>query len=309
MKKFLLPFICGVSLLHAQNDQSNGDWKSRYVSKEKTPECEYMIRQGDIDNLGFGWEEKFNPFSGKSTPSHSYPWVADTAEIKGYDRIMLPSSMKAGSSPCGGDGYSGEFETLKQSGSTVYGFSIPLKGLDTSKIKTVSVQLFIDDFQAPVFCSKFEATLNGKPFTALTKTLNGMNQTGPIGKLITVKVPLSLIGEFKKPEIKIMIDDKTTGAADGFAIDFIKIMVNPYKYLTGNYLGNLKDQQGNPMANAVVECGDLKTTTDANGNFRFNALVAGSNVFVVNAPGFPEKTFNVDVEENQTTMEDLIFEK
>ncbi len=267
-----------------------------------------MIRQGDIDNLGFGWPEQFNPFSGTVTQPHTYPWKPDTGEILGYDMIMLPSSMKAEGAPCGGDGYSAEFEEMKKENpSTVFGFTIPLKRLDTSKVKAVSIQFFLDDFQSPVFCSKFEATINGKPFTTLNSLLKGINQTGPVGKLITVKVPRALVNEFKKAEVKIEIDDKTTGAADGFAIDFIKIMVNPYKYLTGNYLGTLRDVQGNPVANALVECGDLKATTDANGNFRFSGLVAGLNVLTVTVKGYPEKILNVDVEANQNTMEDLIL--
>lgn len=302
----LLPF-----LFPAQSDPSNGDWKQCYAMKEKTPECEYMVRQGDIDNLGFGWPAGFNPFSGKSTPAHAFPWERDSTELLGYDMIMVPSSTgKENPSSCGGDGYSGEKEPLRaRYGQTVWEFAVPLSGIDTSKVKTISMQLFVDDFQAPVICSKFEATVNGIPFPALTRTLNGINQTGPIGKLITVKIPASLIKEFKKPEVKILIDDKTTGAPDGFAIDFIKIMFNPWKYLTGNYLGTLKDQLGNPVAGATVECGELKATTDANGNFKFSGLVAGLNVMTVTAKGFPEKTISVDVEENQTTMEDLILEK
>jgi hypothetical protein len=307
----LLFFFPAASFLFAQNEASNGNWKSRYVFKEKTPECEYMIRQGDIDNLGFGWEEGFNPFSGKSTPSHAYPWQRDSTEIMGYDMIMIPSSMGIDNSiGCSRDGYSGEQAALKEKyGATVFGFTIPLKGIDTSKIRGVSLQIFVDDFQSPAMCSKFQATVNGVPFPVLSKTLNAINQTGPIGKIITIKIPPQLLKEFKKPEVKLLIDDNTTGAADGFAIDFIKVMFNPYKYLTGNYVGTLLDHWGKPVAGATVECGEMKTVSTANGTFKFNGLIAGLNVITVNAKDYPEKNFNVDVEENQNTLEDLILEK
>jgi hypothetical protein len=38
------------------------------------PEADLLVRTGDINNLGFGWPQGFDPFSGKSTPSHAYPW-------------------------------------------------------------------------------------------------------------------------------------------------------------------------------------------------------------------------------------------
>ncbi len=73
------------------NDDENGDWSEQFVTRYNTPEAELMVRSGDIDNLGFGWPSEFNPFSGNSTPSHGYPWTADTTDASGTDRIMVVS--------------------------------------------------------------------------------------------------------------------------------------------------------------------------------------------------------------------------
>ena len=55
------------------DDDENGDWTEQYVTLFDTPEAEIMVRSGDIDNLGFGWPNEFNPFSENSTPPYSCP--------------------------------------------------------------------------------------------------------------------------------------------------------------------------------------------------------------------------------------------
>ena len=52
---------------------NDGSWSKMTVSLKNTPEAAYMIRTGDVDNLGFGFPEGFDPFCGRSTDAHSYP--------------------------------------------------------------------------------------------------------------------------------------------------------------------------------------------------------------------------------------------
>ena len=85
-------------------DDANGDWTKQYVTLFDTPEAGMMVRSGDIDNLGFGWNEGFDPFSGHSTPSHAFPWDPDSTDAPGTDRIMVVTSYN-GSPPAGQDGY------------------------------------------------------------------------------------------------------------------------------------------------------------------------------------------------------------
>jgi hypothetical protein len=60
------------------------------------PEAELLLRIGDIDNLGFGWPRDFNPFSGRSTPPHSFPWRRSPDDPSGTDRIIADDTTDAG---------------------------------------------------------------------------------------------------------------------------------------------------------------------------------------------------------------------
>ena len=291
----------------SQTDSNNGNWQERVVFKKNTPEADYMIRVGDIDNLGFGWANQFNPFTGKSTDAHMYPWERDTSEILGCDMILLPSSMGKKNAPCSGDGYSGSFESLMQHfGKTTFPFQISLQGIDTAKINSVTMQLFVDDFQAKSFCTKYEVYLNSKRAPFAEKVLNALDQTGPIGKLITIVVPKDRISDFKTTTIDLLIDDKTTGAADGYAIDFIKILINPkilkYGVVSGKLINELT---GKPIANANITCGNQLVKTNSLGQYKLTQVVPGLALISVEIKGKTEQNFTIDVEENSAIVKDL----
>src|SRR5688572_20843748 len=100
---FLLMFL-SASSFSQRNTATDGDWSKQFLVLRNTAEAGLMIRIGDIDNLGFGWEKGFNPFSGRPTPLHGYPWELDKMDAVGTDRIMVPSSFKY-SAPGGREGY------------------------------------------------------------------------------------------------------------------------------------------------------------------------------------------------------------
>jgi hypothetical protein len=84
------------------------DWSKLSASLKDTREAEYLIRVGDVDNLGFGWPDGFDPFCGRMTESHGFPWDPNPADGPGFDRILLSSRFNpADPKGCGGDGYSG----------------------------------------------------------------------------------------------------------------------------------------------------------------------------------------------------------
>jgi hypothetical protein len=91
---FLILCICfglaNMSFLHAQD---NDDWSKKTSTLRNQPEAELIIRVGDIDNLGFGWPEEFNPFSGKDTDAHGYPWEPNEDDPQGTDRIFVVSTQ------------------------------------------------------------------------------------------------------------------------------------------------------------------------------------------------------------------------
>lgn len=279
-------FICLAHNCLAQaNKLNDGNWTDRYVIMNNTPEAEVMIRAGDIDNLNFGFEEGFNPFCGTTTTVHAYPWEPVADDPAGTDRIMVPSSFHD-NSPCGGDGYSG-FDRSKTMPQAIKLNTKPLAGVT---IKSALLLLFVDDFQAPGLCSKFQVTLNGKRFYDAEKIINALDQTGPVGKLLTIPVSEDLFATLKENELNLKIDDPATGAADGYAIDFVKLLINykPEFACVGTLKGVvLEDGSNTPIAEALVEVrGFGETHTDAEGRFSISGLPAGMQVANAGKEGY-----------------------
>lgn len=311
MKKLLfLTFVLGIaSATFAQNTPTDGEWNKHLVVLKSTAEADVMIRVGDVDNLGFGWAENFNPFSGKSTDSHGFPWEPKADDVKGLDRIILGTGFGKKEPPCGSEGYSGvgRDNTLPEA------IKIPLTALQGTAITAATLTLFVDDFQAPVLCSKFQATLNGKRFIDLERILNLLNQTGPIGKFITVKIPDDLLPLLQQKELSLLIDDPSTGAGDGYAIDFLKLLINPKPLIyKGSIVGFVREKEsGNPIANALVQVrgyGEVKT--DAQGAFTMNNVPIGLNVAEASAAGFAtgSEVFDVIADE-EPTPKDILLER
>ena len=130
----LLSFI---SNIYSQDTKSDGDWSQQLVALKNTPEAEYMIRIGDIDNLSYGWPADFNPFSGRSTYSHDWPFNINPDDAVGTDRVMIPSSYVKDPSRGGGcssDGYSGgDHNTFK-----AVPLQMPLESLKNAEIKSAA---------------------------------------------------------------------------------------------------------------------------------------------------------------------------
>jgi OmpA-OmpF porin, OOP family len=289
----------------AQQTDTDGDWTKNYVSLKNTREAEYMIRVGDIDNLNCQWPENFNPFCGTSTPSHQWPTEINPNDVVGLDRIILGSSYKGNN---GADGYSGSYSNETKP----VPITFELKDLKQLKINKVTMQIFLDDFQAPVFGSRFTATINGKRFYNFEKILNELNQTGPIGKLVTIDVPAELLPEFSKDKVDILIDDPTTGIGDGYAIDFIKFLINPksVQIYKGNLTGKVIDPNGNLMSDVTISLSNSKSMiTKSDGAFQYNDIASGLYILTAYKRGYKTVNQNVDIECNQTMEQEISLEK
>src|SRR5205823_14646101 len=68
-------------------------WSAKTERTVGGPEADLVVRTGDINNLGFGWPQGFDPFSGNSTPPHKFPWDPAPGEPDRTDRIMLGSAI------------------------------------------------------------------------------------------------------------------------------------------------------------------------------------------------------------------------
>ena len=299
----LLFFIQELSI--AQQTDIDGDWAKNYVTLSNTREAEYMIRVGDIDNLNCHWPENFNPFCGQSTPSHEWPTEINPADVIGMDRIILGTSYKGEN---GADGYSGSYSKDTKP----VPFIMDLKGIKQLKINKIEMQIFLDDFQAPVFGSRFTATINGKRFYNFEKILNALNQTGPIGKLVTIEIPAELLTEFTKDIVEFLIDDPSTSIGDGYAIDFIKFLFNPKDALIykGNLTGKVLNPDGEPLSGVKISLSNSKpTVTKPDGTFQYKDLIPGLYILTAYKRGYKIVNQNIDIECDQTFETEIDFEQ
>lgn len=302
MKKSTL-LLCFFALvkLWAQKTPNDGDWTSRNEVLKNTPEAEVMIRVGDIDNLGFGLEENFDPFCGKTTNNHPFPWYGQDIELAGMDRILLSTSFHKDKSrtQCDRDGYSVAEEMYERPSP----IKMNLQALQNTDIRSASLMIFVDDFQAVVLCSEFKVYLNGTRFIGMERVLNHLDQTGPIGKIVHVKLPDYMLPLLKSPELSILIDDSTSYAADGYSIDFVKLLVNPKMDVMckGSVKGQVfvRDTE-TPIANATLQIPDVgMVKTNGMGEFYFQNLTAGLNVADVSAEGYVPAIHTFDIAQDE----------
>ncbi len=305
-KSVVLHFVClvvGQVNLSAQVNpvRADQDWASRQVTLKHTAEAECIIRIGDVDNLGWGWPPDFDPFCGFTTQSHPYPWSPDPAELPGFDRILLSSRYKGSVGPCNSDGYS---ESWKPNINRPVPFAIPTRELAGWTIHNATLQLFIDDFQAPVFCSKFQMTLNGRRFVEGEKILNRIEQTGPVGKLVSIPIPEEFYPDILSEKDLMVSIDETQGVPDGFAIDFIRLVINRKRMdaCMGHIAGVVVDKATqSPIAHAVVSiAGWGSAQTDVSGAFRLEAVPSGYVVIAAAAEGYNDGGKGSDVNPNET---------
>lgn len=285
------------------------DWSKQSAFLQNSYEAEYLIRLGDIDNLGFGWPEGFDPFCSRMTTAHNFPWDVNTTDLPGFDRILLSSKYNPDNAQgCGGDGYSGSWNEVTSKPIT---YSLPTAKVQGITIKDAFLQLFIDDFQAPNLCSKFQITLNGKRFAEGEKFINAIDQSGPVGKLISIPVPEEFYADISgKSSLNVKIDE-VTGAADGFALDFIRLLINRKRENTckGNFHGKvLEKNTGNPIAGAAVFLSDKTTVkTDGEGGFSFTNVPTGFEVVEASFTGYNDGSATADIGTGDENDEVIIY--
>ena len=179
------------------------------------------VLAGDIDNLGFGWPKGFDVFLGQKTPAHTWPFSPEIDDVPGTDRMLVGSGLNPGLKGYGQDGYTRDSKWPDNT-------PVPITLSYTpsgKRVASAQLQIFTDDFQPVIMQSRFEATLNGKRANFIENVVNKLNQTGPIGQLVTFDVPGEFFPDIESGNLNVLIDDPNTGMGDGFAIDFIRLLV------------------------------------------------------------------------------------
>jgi len=176
-----------------------------------------------------------------------------------------------------------------------------------AKINTVLVQIFADDFQAPVYHSHFQVSLNGTRIPTFEYVINSLDQSGPIGKLVTMRLLPEYWPLLKSGTVKLLIDDPTTHVMDGYAIDFVRILVNPHKFKYQVSLSaHVTDADTHkPITGATVTAGLDSAATDKAGKCELNGIPAGLVVAMASAPGYDENSVPVDLPAGQAGSADI----
>jgi len=297
------------------------DWALKYERTENSPEADLVVRTGDINNLGFGWPQGFDPFSGQSTPPHPWPTPEriPPGAPDGTDRIMIGSALVPPADyPAHrlilNDGYSGilrrceglqppplPVQICKQRAQSMpQAIRLPV-GILPAKINAVVLQMFVDDFQAPVFRSHFQLSLSGTRIPSLEYAINSLDQTGPIGKLVSLQLLPEYWPLLKSGEVKLLIDDPTTKQGDGYALDFVRILVNPhaFKYQVSLAATVVDGDKHNSIPSATVTAALESATTDAHGRCQLSGLPAGLVIAAAAALGYDENSVSVDLPSGQ----------
>ncbi|MBP6626201.1 MAG: OmpA family protein [Arenimonas sp.] len=278
-------------------------WQRTQAVDRDDPEADLVVQLGDIDNLGFGWPPGFNPFSGRSTPAHRFPYVPEADDPQATDRIMVVSGYAAGAGSR--DGYT--YETKRPDNVPMpLVLEFDLQGID---VTSAALQLFVDDFQSRSMGSRFRAWLDGREATDLPVVLNALDQTGPIGKLLTLQLLPEYLDLLRDGRLEIRIDDPDNDAGDGFAFDFARLLINPkgYRY-TGTVRGIAVDTEaGRPLAGVLVSAGNVRQVlTDAQGQFTLEQVPAGLVVTTGSKPDYSSDSEAADLEDGQVV--DLVLE-
>jgi len=171
-----------------------------------------------------------------------------------------------------------------------------------AKMNSVLIQIFADDFQPGPLHSHFQASLNDTRIPSLEYAINSLDQTGPIGKLVSVQLLPEYWPLLKSGTVKLVIDDPTTHMPDGYAIDFVRILINPhdFKYKVSLAVSVVDADKNTPIADANVTAALQSAATDKAGKCQLTGIPAGLVTATAAAPGYDENSVPVDLVAGQS---------
>lgn len=278
-------------------------WQQPQEIRYDTEIADIQYRYGDADNFGYGWPVSYDPFSGESTPKHKYPFYPEPDDPAGTDRIMVISGYQ----------YSKETFSMKNRAdgytkSTMRPYNRPQKllleyNLNGKSIQHALLQLFVDDFQSPTYQSKFSIWINGKEIIAMAGILNDLKQGGPIGKLISFQILPEYFPLLQAGKLDLFIDGPATNSGDGFAIDFVQLLINPRNIPVSSIEGRVIDAKTKkPIEGALLRIsGAGEAETGKDGKFSISNVPCGVVIVQANKDGYVQSTINIDLVNKKTS--------
>ena len=258
------------------------------------PEADLVVRTGAIDNFGFGWPAHYTPFSGAPTPPHEWVCSSRPGAAPGTDRNELGTGVtQKDLDTRTSDGYSHcdtRPDNLPQ--------AVPLAvGALPANIHQVFFQMFLDDFQPVGFHSRFQVSLNGTRIPSFEQTINQLDETGPIGKLVTLRLLPEYWPILRAGTVNLYIDDPTTGAPDGYAVNFVRILVNPhgFRYAVTISCTVVDAATQKPIVGASVAAAQVTVASDHAGHCALRGVPAGLVSVGASAVGYDSQTQLLDL--------------
>lgn len=283
------------------------EWQQTHRVEKNGPEADLLVQVGDIDNLGFGWPDGFDPFSGESTPKHNYPWQPEADDPAGTDRIMVISGFDR-KSQAAREGYSRD-TARPDNRPQALAIEFDAKAVP---IRSAVLQLFVDDFQAPKMGNRFSVKLDDRDAPDIAATINQLNQTGPIGKLLTVQLLPEYLPLLADGRLSVFVDDASTNVGDGFAFDFARLLINPkgWKY-TGTIRGVARETgTGKALEGVLVSAGNVRQgVTGKDGRFELLEVPAGLVVTTGSHPDYVADSERSDLLAGKTVEIELELQR
>jgi hypothetical protein len=177
-------------------------------------------------------------------------------------------------------------------------------------VSSATLYDFLDDFQAPVFGSSDQVTLDSIRVPLYKALVNSLAKTGPIGKIVKLPFPHELLYLLNDGKLELKFDDLTTGAGDGYSIDFVKLIINPVNTAgTCVVKGNVTAYPGGaPVSGVKIRVNNLDSSmTDALGNYRIPGIDPGILLIGTYKEGYSAETGVSMVAENDSVIWNFVI--
>lgn len=264
--------------------ETDDAWNSKGANLYDTTEARRVVRIGDIDNFGFGWQIGASPYHGMKLRERPALWLNPELSENGYVE-----------DPAGTDllmARSGSIETRSNDPGDLTHYAVETQIIEAEFPSaedtegSVLLQLYIAGFDSPHSDEKYVATLNGESAPFLENALNAITVADGGGALLTLALPEEMSEAVRQGTFSLKIDK--TGPLqteqDIFAIDFVRILFEPDMEGGGDarLRGRLLPVRGgDDVAGTDVSFQGKTTQLDAEGRFIFKGVYGGLGILEV----------------------------
>ncbi len=275
---------------------ADGWWGASRADQLGTPVAEQVVREGDIDNFGFGWQIAGSPFDGRALRERPGLWRPPGAvdgtllvgeDVPGTDRLLrgrhLTDPAEAPPEPATGNGVT---ETPFQNPVPISLRFLP----QVAEPRAALLQIYLAGFQSPRSGSQFAASLNGQPWPELSRLLNALDLPPGGGRLITESVPAELLPMIATGRLQLLIEDLHPAPQDTFAIDFVRLLINPTPLPEGSGAVFRGQIIGDAPTGWRVRLQGQALRTGADGAFQFTGLHCGLSLLEFSADEETQKS-------------------